>query len=1570
MKKILVSSLLAIGVLLTQAHAQTCNPPVINSFSPNTGFIGSTVTITGANFDPIPANNQVYFGAVKAIVTAASFGSLQVTVPVGATLAPLSVKNGCNRIAYSAVAFNGIFCPTPITATTYNNTEFTLNANGAYNMLAQDMDLDGKPDVISCGTGAITIARNNSTPGTLNFTRFDINRGGSSVAVADFDGDGRRDIAVPGTVIRNTSVPGTLSFASPQNFAIGGYQLATGDFNNDGRVDIVQENGGTIYVLLNTTTMVGAITFANSATAVGSVGQTCTGLQAADVDGDGRTDILGTQGNANRAVTLRNTTTVGSMTFSFESPEYWASNGDYPYRCMLADFDKDGKIDLTTCNYQGSTNTAIYRNTSTPGDISFAATVNLPAPTANYRIAVGDANGDGYPDIVTKSLGVNVFSVYPNTGTTPGSLSFGTRFDYSSSAMAEVSGIVIADLDGDFVPDIATSGISSNTIRFHRNSSSLPDETPPTAICKSITVGLSPTGTATVTPNMIDNGSGDACGVASIKINGQSSLDFTCANLGANSVTLTVTDRAGNTASCTATVTIAAAAIIVSGQSTVCQGQTVSLSANAGDSYQWLKEGVAISGATAQFYTATATGNYTVSVTNSGGCSGTSAPTTVTIIENPTISTTVSGSTDLCQGNTVTITAGAANIYSWSNGASSPAITVGTAGSYTVTVSDVNGCSATSTPVVVSVRSAPLPTAAIASSGPTTFCEGGATTLTATAASSYQWSNGATTQSINVNQSGTYKVTVTNADGCFATSAPTTVSVKEQPTVNAGADVTTCSTPAQLSATGASATPAAPVLTSLCFFDAPGGTGDCTFTSSLCDDGYQFLTDATYSQTANIATATAIDFKLYYTPCTNVTTFNFLVNGHVIGSFTETNQTCTCTPSAAGQYPRTFSFTPADFGAYWSGASNTLTVEIVSGGSGVAVAGITAQVHSPGEQYTWTPAAGLSNPTIANPTALPAETTTYTVSYTTGNGCTATDQVTVNIQCNTAPVAACAPLIVAANAGCSNTIVTAASFNNGSFDPDGDAITLTVSPAGPYPVGITPVTLTVTDAKGATASCQTLITVIDSTKPILSVPAGITVAAPVGQCATGSIALGSATATDNCSAAVLITNNAPALFPVGTTIVTWTAIDGAGNIATGTQTVLVTSATPPVLTPVLPLTAPAAAGTCGATFTIMAPTAVSFCPGGGTPVVTGVRSDNKTLTAAFPVGTTTITWTATDAGDLQTVSTQTVTVTDLQAPSLTCPVFAQPLCQAAAGTYTIPSLTATDNCGIASIKYVITGATNRTGTGVNASGAFNAGVSIITWTVTDVNGNKSICSTTIVLNTTLNATIPNVYAVPVGGVANTLYIGYGPATLTLTAIPTGGTAPYTYFWSTGATTSSLVVSAGGTYTVTVTDKYGCSVSTSKTIKVIDVRCGNKNDKVLVCQVPPGNPGNAHAICVSANAVPAHLALGSYLGECTIAPATPLSGAARPAVTEEPAALSAYPNPSRGDVTLRLTGINAGPVTIQVLDGKGRVVTTLRESISYKTEDVTLHLGHLAAGIYSVRVASGDTRLDTKIVIIR
>src|SRR5690242_7416854 len=79
---------LAAGLLAAMVHATSV--PVLLSFSPPSGVAGTVVNISGSNFDPTPGNNIVYFGAVRAAVSAASSTNLIVIVPVGATFAPIT----------------------------------------------------------------------------------------------------------------------------------------------------------------------------------------------------------------------------------------------------------------------------------------------------------------------------------------------------------------------------------------------------------------------------------------------------------------------------------------------------------------------------------------------------------------------------------------------------------------------------------------------------------------------------------------------------------------------------------------------------------------------------------------------------------------------------------------------------------------------------------------------------------------------------------------------------------------------------------------------------------------------------------------------------------------------------------------------------------------------------------------------------------------------------------------------------------------------------------------------------------------------------------------------------------------------------------------------------------------------------------------------------------------------------------------------------------------------------------------------------------------------------------------
>ncbi len=145
----------------------------------------------------------------------------------------------------------------------------------------------------------------------------------------------------------------------------------------------------------------------------------------------------------------------------------------------------------------------------------------------------------------------------------------------------------------------------------------------------------------------------------------------------------------------------------------------------------------------------------------------------------PEVSLNVSGPTTFCSGDSVEIAVtGAFSTYLWSTSETTPSITVKTAGNYSVTVTTAESCSAVSSAVAVVVD--PLETPTVAAASDTTFCESGSVTLTSSPATSYVWSNGATTQSITIDEAGQYTVTTQGLCALF-TSLPKEITVLDNP---------------------------------------------------------------------------------------------------------------------------------------------------------------------------------------------------------------------------------------------------------------------------------------------------------------------------------------------------------------------------------------------------------------------------------------------------------------------------------------------------------------------------------------------------------------------------------------------------------------------------------------------------------------------------------------------------------------------------------------------------------------------------------------------------------------------
>lgn len=170
------------------------------------------------------------------------------------------------------------------------------------------------------------------------------------------------------------------------------------------------------------------------------------------------------------------------------------------------------------------------------------------------------------------------------------------------------------------------------------------------------------------------------------------------------------------------------------------------------------------------------------------------------------------------------------------------------------------------------------------------------------------------------------------------------------------------------------------------------------------------------------------------------------------------------------------------------------------------------------------------------------------------------DQITFAPAANIPPTAVCQDVTVDANANCEAN-VTAAQVDNGSSDSDGSIVDSFLTPAGPYPLGDTAVTLSVVDDDGATNSCAATITVEDNTAPSITCPSNIAVTSS-NACEVVNYTV--PTATDNCDADPTEACVPPSghCFPVGSTTVNCTATDSASNVGTCSFTVTVTGPGP------------------------------------------------------------------------------------------------------------------------------------------------------------------------------------------------------------------------------------------------------------------------------------------------------------------------------------------------------------------------------------------------------------------------
>lgn len=348
-------------------------------------------------------------------------------------------------------------------------------------LASADFNGDGIADLVSVryASPSLSVLRGLTAPGAgapafATAQTLIVGNGALAVRTADFNGDGKPDIAMAASnaasvyVLLNTTASGdtTLSFALPPGtFAVERVPAAleAADVNGDGRVDLVVASSGadSVCVLLGTTPP-GATTPSFATTqnfASGVAGQTLHGLAVVDFTGDGVPDFAFTDQTSNKVVVRRNLTAPGSMTVALDAPSSFDA-GAQPRGLVASDLNGDGRLDLAVANFGGGATMLV--NAGAPGDPPFfhAATHASFAASA-AALTAADLNGDGKADLVASTS--NGFAILRNA-TLPGASSAETTAAILLDPGEYVSDTIVADFNGDGRPDLAAAMSGTNKL--------------------------------------------------------------------------------------------------------------------------------------------------------------------------------------------------------------------------------------------------------------------------------------------------------------------------------------------------------------------------------------------------------------------------------------------------------------------------------------------------------------------------------------------------------------------------------------------------------------------------------------------------------------------------------------------------------------------------------------------------------------------------------------------------------------------------------------------------------------------------------------------------------------------------------------------------------------------------------------------------------------------------------------------------------------------------------------------------------------------------------------------------
>lgn len=740
-----------------------------------------------------------------------------------------------------------------------------------------DVDGDGKPDLVmtkggSSNRNTVFLMLNKSTATTITLNApfslpLDVNHVATQANIRDLNGDGRPEIIVTNTtnntiyIFQNdpTRPLGANPYSTaPIKIAVAGvsntYGLAVEDFDGDGRADIMVNpiSSPDHYILRNESSNTISFGAAQKVTLPGELRNVTT----ADLNNDGKLDIITASTNTNRVLVLFNQSTSG--TFQFSATPVTLTTEEGPWGLSASDIDGDGDADITV-SHQFSAYVDVFLNdgNATPAFAKYA--ISTARPGRNH--ISGDLNGDGKPDIAVATHVVGSYSVDVLRNTIchkPQILNESPAYICNNPIVLrtipalnvtyqwKLGGTTVATGTDPFystttggtytvtASTISPAGecveVASQEFTVIGSAGSVPENpvlTLNTPICSGATLNLS----TTAAPGASYKWTGPNGWTTTTTSETTSINNISSTYAGSYTVQVISGNCRSNESAARVVDVVAVDEIKITSNSATnssCQPLPVKLTATAvsGFSYEWKKDSDPYSAPSAtNTLDAFADGSYWVRVTNATlGCPPREiGPVRVAILTVPVANFTIGEPRcanvpiQFTSTSTVDPDATGANPvapaqYTWTFGdgknstEANPQNTFSTGGAtynvtLTVSYQGVSGCTNSITlPVAVTATTLPVLTAS-----PPSICPGETTTISVTPTfSNLSWEHGATGASVNVTQPGVYTVNATDASGCIVPNS-ITINSKDTPdiTITANPAVIPSGQSSQLTATGA-----------------------------------------------------------------------------------------------------------------------------------------------------------------------------------------------------------------------------------------------------------------------------------------------------------------------------------------------------------------------------------------------------------------------------------------------------------------------------------------------------------------------------------------------------------------------------------------------------------------------------------------------------------------------------------------------------------------------------------------------------------------------------------------------